>query len=125
MPENKKKILIVEDDAVLSSMYKTKFELDGFEVVTVANGAEGLETAKKDKFDIIFLDVILPQLDGFAVLEEIKKDSKIKNIPVVMLTNLGTQEDMEKGKKMGATDYIVKASLTPSQVSDKIKEYLK
>jgi len=67
----------------------------------------------------------LPQLDGFAVLEEIKKDSKIKNIPVVMLTNLGTQEDMEKGKKMGATDYIVKASLTPSQVSDKIKEYLK
>lgn len=125
MPENKKKILIVEDDSTLSSMYKTKFELDGFEVVAMANGAEGLEAARKDRFDIIFLDVILPQLDGFAVLEEIKKDPKIKNIPVVMLTNLGTQEDMDKGKKMGAVDYIVKASLTPSQVSDKIKEYIK
>jgi two-component system phosphate regulon response regulator PhoB/two-component system alkaline phosphatase synthesis response regulator PhoP len=125
MAENKKRILIVEDDPVLSSMYKTKFELDGFEVITVASGPAGLETAKKEKFDIIFLDVILPQIDGFTVLEEIKRNPETKDIPVVMLTNLGTQEDMEKGKRMGAIDYIVKASLTPSQVSDKIKEYLK
>lgn len=124
--ENKKiKILVVEDDAMISSMYKTKFESDGFDVLTADNGAVGLEIAKKEKPDLIMLDVILPQLDGFSVLEEIKKDETTKNIPVVMLTNLGTDEDKEKGQKLGAVDYLVKASLTPGQISEKIKSYIK
>lgn len=125
MPNKKKKILVVEDDPMISSMYKTKFELDGFDVLTADNGAKGFELAKKEKPDIIMLDVILPQLDGFSVLDNIKKDKAVKNIPVIMLTNLGTEEDMAKGKKMGALDYFVKASLTPGQVSEKIKQYLK
>lgn len=110
---------------MISSMYKTKFEADGFEVLIADNGASGLETAKKEKPDIVMLDVILPQLDGFSVLEEIKKDKNIKDIPVIMLTNLGTEEDKAKGQKMGAIDYLVKASLTPGQVSQKIKQVLK
>ncbi len=122
---NKKQILVVEDDAMISSMYKTKFEADGFEVLTADNGAAGLELAKKEKPDIIMLDIILPQLDGFSVLEAIKKEKAIKDIPVIMLTNLGTDEDKKKGQKMGALDYLVKASLTPGQVSAKIKEVLK
>jgi|SRR3990167_8311831 len=125
MEKSKKKILVVEDDAMISSMYKTKFEADGFEVFIADNGASGLELAKKEMPDLIMLDVILPQLDGFAVLEQIKKDQAIKNIPVIMLTNLGTSEDKAKGETMGALDYFVKASLTPAQISAKIKEILK
>lgn len=125
MDLNKKKILIIEDDSVLSSMYKTKFEADGLEVLSAANGVDGLKTAQKEKLDLIMLDIILPQIDGFAVLEELKKDPKTKIIPVIMLTSLGTDEDQEKGKKMGAIDYIIKASLTPAQISERIKEILK
>jgi len=125
MDKNKKKILVVEDDVMISSMYKTKFEADGFEVLTADNGASGLELAKKEKPDIIMLDIILPQLDGFSVLEAIKKDKTTKDTPVIMLTNLGTDEDKKKGAKMGAMDYLVKASLTPGQISEKIKQVFK
>jgi len=123
--KNSKKILVVEDDSMISSMYKTKFEVDGFDVFVADNGVLGLELAKKEKPDIIMLDIILPQLDGFSVLEQIKQDKTIKDTPVIMLTNLGTEEDKKKGEKMGALDYLVKASLTPGQVSEKIKQALK
>jgi len=125
MAVNKKKILVVEDDTMISSMYKMKFEADGFEVFIADNGVIGLEIAKKEKPDIIMLDVILPQLDGFSVLEQVKKDETTKKIPVIMLTNLGTEEDKKKGETMGAMGYLVKASLTPGQVSGKIKQALK
>ena len=125
MPDNKKKILIVEDDNMISSIYKTKFEADGFAAVVAGNGAEGLDIARKEQPDIIMLDVILPQIDGFSVLEELKKDKLTKDIPVIMLTNLGTDEDKAKGEKMGAVDYFVKISLTPAQISEKIKKHLK
>ncbi|PIV46994.1 response regulator [bacterium (Candidatus Gribaldobacteria) CG02_land_8_20_14_3_00_41_15] len=119
-----KKILVIEDDNMISSMYKTKFEAEGFAVFIADDGAKGLELAKQEKPDIIMLDVILPRLDGFSVLEELKKDSATKDIPVIMLTNLGTEEDKVKGEKLGAADYLVKASLTPGQVSQKIKTAL-
>jgi len=126
MPKQIKNILIVEDEETISAMYKAKLEESGnFKVFTADNGVLGLETAKKEKPDIVMLDVILPQIDGFAVLEELKKSNSTKNIPVIMLTNLGTDEDKEKGKKLGAADYLVKASLTPAQVEEKIKQYLK
>lgn len=121
---NEQKVLIVEDDSVLGSMYKIKFETNGFKVTVATNGADGLEAAKKDKFDIILLDIIMPQLDGFSVLAELKADAKTKDVPVIMLTNLGTEEDKKKGREMGAVDYVVKSSLTPTQVSDKVKEFL-
>lgn len=121
---NKKKILVVEDDQMISSMYKTKFEADGFDVVIAGNGLEGYEFAKQHKPDIIMMDIILPQMDGFSALEKIKQDEETKNIKVIMLTNLGTEEDRAKGEKLGAAGYLVKARLTPAQVSAKIKEYL-
>lgn len=122
---NGKKVLIVEDDNMICTMYKTKLEQDGFSVLLADNGSKGLEVAMSEVPDIIMLDVIIPQLDGFSVLEKIKEDEKTKNIPVIMLTNLGTTEDQKKGKEMGAVDYLVKAKFTPSQVSEKVKEYLK
>ena len=126
MAEQIKTILIVEDEETISSMYKVKLEeSEKFKVLIAIDGALGLEMAKKGKPDIIVLDVILPQLDGFSVLEELKKSGSTKKIPVVMLTNLGTDEDKSKGKKLGAVDYLVKADLTPAQVEEKIKQYLK
>jgi DNA-binding response OmpR family regulator len=119
-----KKILLVEDDQMLREMYQTKFKSDGYEVETAANGADGLSLTKSGLPDIVMLDIILPMLDGFAVLEKVKADETTKNIPVVLLTNLGTDEDRAKGEKLGAVDYLVKANMTPEQVSKTIKKYL-
>jgi len=124
MPNNKKKILIVEDDQAISAMYKTKLESEGYEILTAGSGGEALEIAKEKQLDLILLDIILPQLDGFSVLKEVKSGQKNKNTPVIMLTNLGTDEDRQKGKELGAADYLVKANLTPAQISEKIKKYL-
>ena len=125
MANNKKKILLIEDDQAISIMYKGKLESDGFSVLTAINGADGLALAKKEGPDLIMLDIILPQLDGFSVLAELKNDPKTKGIPVIMLTNLGTDEDKAKGEKMGAQDYFIKANLTPGQIGEKIKKYLR
>lgn len=121
----KNKVLICEDDTVISSMYKLKLEQDGYMVLTADNGADGLEMAKKEKPNIILLDVMMPQLDGFSVLGEIRNVDGLKKVPVLLLTNLGTEEDKLKGEKMGATEYLVKANLTPGQVSEVVKKYLK
>ena len=107
---DKKKVLIVEDDKMISNMYKTKLEQDGFAVLTADNGALGVELAQKEKPNVIMMDVILPQLDGFSALEAIKADTGTKKIPVIMLTNLGTEEDKNKGTKLGAAGYLVKCT---------------
>ncbi|MCG2700696.1 MAG: response regulator [Candidatus Falkowbacteria bacterium] len=126
MPGKKKTILIIEDEETISAMYKAKLEESGrFNVLIADNGVSGLEAARKEKPDIVMLDIILPQIDGFSVLAELKKKDSTKKIPVIMLTNLGTDEDKEKGKKFGAADYLVKANLTPAQVEEKIKQYFK
>jgi DNA-binding response OmpR family regulator len=122
MPD--KKILLVEDDKMISSMYETKLRQDGYMIILADNGAMAIDLAVKEKPDIILLDIILPQLDGFAVLQEVKSIPGTKNIPIIMLTNLGTTEDQEKGKQLGATAYFVKANLTPAQISEKVKEFL-
>lgn len=125
MTDTKHKILIVEDDSALLEMYKIKFEESGFDLVTAADGVAGLDLAKQQKPKIILLDIMMPKMDGFAVLAEIKKDASTKDVTVLMLSNLGQKSDIEKGQQLGAADYIVKASMTPSQVVDKVKEYLK
>ena len=122
---NKGKILIIEDEEVLVNMYETKFVNDGFQVLRASNGEQGLALALKEKPDLILLDVILPKMDGFMVLKKIKEEPTIKNIPVLLLTNLGQDEDIKKGKEQGAADYLVKANLTPSEVVDKVREILK
>jgi DNA-binding response OmpR family regulator len=122
MPDTKK-VLIIEDDNMISSMYRTKLEQDGYEVVIANNGAEGLDKVRESMPDIILLDVIMPQLDGFTVLKELRENMNI-NVPIVMLTNLGTEEDQKKGNDLGASDYLVKANLTPSQVSETIQKNL-
>ena len=118
-------ILIVEDDVFLADLYKTKFELEGFEVYVAYDGEKGLELISKRKPSIILLDLILPKINGFVVLENIKKDKKLKDIPVILLTNLSQKADVERGLGLGADDYLIKAHFMPSEVVVKIKELVK
>lgn len=119
------KILLIEDEAMLAEMYETKFKSEGFNINKALDGEVGLKMAQEEKPDIILLDIIMPKLDGFSVLRSLRGDPKCKDIPVILLSNLGQEEDIKKGKAMGATGYLVKANLTPAEVVDKVKEFLK
>lgn len=117
-------VLLVEDDSFLANIYKTKFEMEGFKVTTAENGEMGLEEAEKKTPDIILLDILLPKLDGFAVLEKLKANHDLQAVPVILLTNLGQKDDVEKGLEMGAKDYLIKAHFKPSEVVAKVREVL-
>ncbi len=124
MVKKKKKILIIEDDKILADMYAVKFDKVGYEVVETQNGIEGLNLAKTINPDVVLLDVILPEMDGFSILIELKKEKNTKKLPVILLTNLGQQGDIEKGKLLGATDYLTKSNTTPAEVIERVKKIL-
>ncbi len=124
MNGEKKKVLLVEDDKFLSEMYVTKLTESGFDVETAADGEEGLRKIKEIKPDLILLDIVLPKKDGFEILTDLKKDAALKDIFVIALTNLGQKEEVEKGLKLGADDYVVKAHFTPTEVVAKVKKFL-
>lgn len=108
----------------LSQIYQKKFEMEGYKVSTADNGEKGLMDAKKKKPNIILLDILLPKMDGFAVLAKLKSDAEVKDIPVILLTNLGQKEDVDKGLEQGAADYLIKAHFKPSEVVDKVRKVL-
>ncbi|MBU0670931.1 MAG: response regulator transcription factor [Patescibacteria group bacterium] len=120
-----KKILLVEDDEMLHNMYTQKFKTQGYEVFSAFNGAEGVKMAGEKSPDLILLDIIMPKMDGFVALKKIRKNSKTAKIPVIILTNLGQEDDIKKGKELGADDYFIKANHTPAEVVDKVKAVLK
>ena len=126
MEENRKRILIVDDDEFLLDMYSTKFREAGFEVDFAAEGMTAKEKMKKHRYDAILLDIVMPELDGFTLLKDVRKENEdIKNTLIVYLTNLGQREDIEKGLALGVDDYIIKAHFTPSEVVKKVEELLK
>ncbi|MCU0679148.1 MAG: response regulator [Planctomycetes bacterium] len=118
------KILLVEDDPFLLSMYSTKFELENFEVVAAADGEKGLVMAANTAPDIILLDIMLPKMNGFEVLEKLKADRITAGIPVLLLTNLNQKNEVERGLALGAEDYLIKAHFMPSEVVARIKKIL-
>jgi len=122
--DKKIKVLIIEDDSYILDMYKIKFEASNFEVTAASDGMAGLKILKKKRPDVILLDVIMPKMDGFSVLKAIKNKPELKEIPVILLTNLGQRENIEKGFELGAASYIIKAHFTPSEVVKKINDVL-
>lgn len=118
------KVLLIEDDSTLTEMYKLKFTEQKMDITVAEKGSEGLELAEENKFDIILLDIMLPEIDGFTILKELKSLPKTKNVPIVLLTNLAQEADKEKGLQMGAADYLVKANHTPTEVVDKVRKIL-
>ena len=121
---NQFKILIVEDDQFLLTMYQTRFEQEGFKVFVAEDGEKGLKTAQKEIPDFILLDILLPKMNGFEVLKELKADKKTKDIKVLLLTNLSQRGEVDEGLKYGAVDYLIKAHFMPTEVVNKVKKLL-
>lgn len=120
-----KTILIVEDDRFLRELIVQKLIKENYEISEAVDGEEGLKKIKEEKPDLILLDLILPGIDGFEVLSRMKEDPTLSQIPVIILSNLGQKEDVERGLKLGAVDYLIKAHFTPGEIIDKIKVALK
>ena len=120
-----KTILIIEDDKFLRELITRKLLNEAYEVSEAIDGEEGIKKIKEEKPDLILLDLILPGIDGFEVLSKMREDPALAQIPVIILSNLGQKDDVEKGLKMGAIDYLIKAHFTPGEIIEKIKVVLK
>jgi CheY-like chemotaxis protein len=119
------RVLFIEDDPTVAQMYKLKLELDGYQVTMAKDGEEGLDLASQVKPDIIFLDIRLPKMDGFAVLERLRGNEGTRHIPVVILSNYGERELVERGLKLGALEYLIKSQTTPANLSRGVEGWLK
>ncbi|EKD78395.1 MAG: Two component transcriptional regulator, winged helix family [uncultured bacterium] len=122
---NQTKVLIVEDDKFLSELISTKLDKEGFNIALAGDGETGLKKAEEFKPEIVLLDIMLPGMDGFEVLEKLKASPELKKIPVIILSNFGQESKVERGLQLGAVDYLVKANFTTGEIVAKIKEILK
>jgi two-component system phosphate regulon response regulator PhoB/two-component system alkaline phosphatase synthesis response regulator PhoP len=124
MDEHKKRILIIEDDEHVSKVYEMKFSKEGYNTVLVVNGERAVEKVTSEKPDLIILDLMVPKKDGFAILEEIKKNPSTASIPVLVLSNLGGKGDQERALGLGANDYMIKVENSMQDVIERAKKYL-
>ncbi len=120
----KPKVLLIEDEALLTRMYSKKLDSDGYECFIAENGLDGVRLAKEKSPDIILCDIMMPVKDGITTLRELKEDEVTKNIPVIMLTNLSDDKYIEDALNIGAISYLVKSQLVPADVVKKVKEVL-
>jgi DNA-binding response OmpR family regulator len=124
-PDEEVRVLFIEDDPAVAEMYKLKLELDGYTVTVAKDGEEGLEIATDSPPDIIFLDTRLPKMDGFAVLERLRSAERTSEIPVIILSNYGERELVDRGLKLGALEYLIKSQTTPANLSRGVEGWLK
>ena len=118
-------IVLVEDDSFISSMYRTKLTNLGYTVEVIEDGQAAWDRLKADPLpDLLLLDIVLPKRDGFEILEGLRKDTRTAKLPIILLTNLGQKPDVERGMKLGADDYIIKAHYTPTEVVEKITKLM-
>src|SRR3989338_682564 len=122
MANNKKTVLIVEDDAFILEVLKKKLEGKGYFVIGAGDAHSGLQVLKEQPVDLVLLDILLPGgANGFLLLQDLKKTESLKDIPVLILSNLSERSDIEKGLKLGAIDFLVKANHTPNEIVDKVE----
>ena len=121
---SKKKVLIVEDDNFVAEVYSTKLLEMGHEVQIAQNGEEGLKMVSEGKPDLVLLDIIMPVMGGIEMLGELKKKDEWKQIPVILLTNVGEKESVQKVRNLGVQDYLIKSHFTPAEVIEKIEGIL-
>jgi two-component system, OmpR family, phosphate regulon response regulator PhoB len=125
-PDEEVRVLFIEDDPAVAEMYRLKLELDGYTVTVASDGEEGLQMANGDRPpDIIFLDTRLPKMDGFAVLERLRTAERTAEIPVIILSNYGERELVDRGLKLGALEYLIKSQTTPANLSRGVEGWLK
>jgi DNA-binding response OmpR family regulator len=124
MSQDKKKIIIAEDEPTLMGMYKLYFERAGFEVIGVENGGDCIDSAKKDNPDLVLLDIMMPKVNGWEVLKNLKNDPKAKQIPILVFSNFAQPQEIQRGLDLGADEYVVKSDLTPKEVLDKVNQMI-
>ena len=118
------KILLIEDEELIIRLLSKKLAAIGYDVSLAMNGEEGLEKIKQVVPDLILLDIVMPRMGGFEVMAEMKKDEKIANIPVIIISNSGQPLELEKAKELGAADWLVKTEFDPKEVAEKIQKYI-
>lgn len=121
-PQKKsKRILIAEDDKFHAQIYRLNLSKEGYDIVLAADGRQTMEEARRQKPNLILLDLLMPVKDGFEVLQELKSDANLKNIKIIVLTNLGDKKDIEEVRKFGVSDFLVKANISITEMVAKVK----
>jgi len=120
-----KKILIIEDEEIVLGLLQKKLSQEGYEVSVARDGEEGLKKMREIKPDIVLLDIIMPKMSGFEVMEEMQKDSGLKKIPVIVVSNSGQPVEIDKARELGAKDWLIKTEFDPQEVISKVKKQLK
>ncbi|MBI2578059.1 MAG: response regulator [Candidatus Wildermuthbacteria bacterium] len=119
------RIVVVEDDKFLRELIVQKLTKEGYDVTEAVDGEIGVQKIKEEHPDLVLLDLILPGIDGFEVLKQVKENPDTAKVPIIILSNLGQQEDVERGLKLGAVDYLIKAHFTPGEIVEKIRTIVK
>lgn len=124
MPADEKKyaILIVEDEGLLRELLVEKMELEGFKTFSAPDGAAGLEIALRERPDVVLLDLLMPNMGGMEVLQRLREDERGRGIPVIILSNLSTKENIVEGAEKGAVEYLVKSNFNLDEIVGKVKE---
>ena len=120
-----KKIIIVEDEKILLNLLKDKLVKEGYEVIVALDGREGLKKIKQEKPDLILLDMVMPKMGGFEVMRELNKDKNLAKIPVIIISNSGQPVELDRAKKLGAKDWLIKTEFDPKEVVNKVNKQLK
>ncbi len=120
-----KKVLIIEDDTFLQSLEVGKIKKGGYDVITASTGEEGLEKIHEPNISLILLDLMLPKFDGFDILKKVRENESLKNIPVIVFSNLSEEKEVKKAKDLGSTEFMVKSNFTLDELIDRINTILK
>lgn len=123
-PSSKKIVFVIEDDAFLVKAYQAKLEKEGYEVWIATDGSEAISYLAKPSPNIVLLDLMLPGASGFDILTQIRKTDAWKNVPVIILTNLGQPQDVQQGKELGAVDYMIKANTKINEIMERVKQHI-
>ncbi len=118
------KILFIEDDPLIVKIYTTRLTADGYQVLSAENGEDGIKLAETETPDLVILDIMMPKIDGFGVLEKLRANEMMKNKPILVYSNLAQEEEIKRAQTLGATEFIIKANLSPTEMVEKIKKYL-
>ena len=120
-----KKIIIIEDEEVLLDLLKKKLIQENYQVISAQDGQKGLDKIRAEVPDLILLDIVMPKKGGFEVMKELNQDAQLKNIPIIIISNSGQPVELDRIKKLGAIDWLIKTNFNPQEVVDKVKKYLK
>ena len=119
-----KKILLIEDEEIMINLLQRKLSQEGYEVLVAKDGEEGLKSIREAKPDLILLDIIMPKMGGFEVMEEMNKDKELKKIPVIIISNSGQPVEIDKAQRLGVKDWLIKTEFDPQEVVDKVKKQI-